>query len=62
MSHTKAGQRLVHAIGATLGIEVLVWLTDIAGLSREQAAEVMRWSARTLLRTAVSDADAAQQQ
>jgi hypothetical protein len=53
-------QRLVHAIGAVVGIEALVWLTDIAGLSRQQAVEIMRWSARTLLRAAV--ADAAQQQ
>lgn len=53
-------ERLVRAIGATLGIEALVWLTDIAGLSRQQAVEVMRWSAGTLLRAAVADADAAQ--
>jgi hypothetical protein len=54
-------QRLVHAIGAVVGIEALVWLTDIAGLSRQQAVEIMRWSARTLLRAAVvSHADAAQ--
>jgi hypothetical protein len=54
-------QRLVHAIGAVVGIEALVWLTDIAGLSRQHAVEVMRWSARTLLRAAVvSHADAAQ--
>jgi hypothetical protein len=39
-----------------------VWLTDIAGLSRQQAVEVMRWSAHALLRTAVADADVAQQQ
>jgi AcrR family transcriptional regulator len=51
-------ERLVHAIGATVGIEALVWLTDIAGLSRQQAVEVMRWSAETLLRTALTDADA----
>jgi AcrR family transcriptional regulator len=51
-------ERLVHAIGATVGIEALVWLTDIAGLSRQQAVEVMRWSAETLLRTALPDADA----
>jgi AcrR family transcriptional regulator len=51
-------RRLVHAIGATVGIEALVWLTDIAGLSRQQAVEVMRWSARTLLRAALADADA----
>ena len=51
-------RRLMHAIGATLGIEALVWLTDIAGLSRQQAVEVMRWSARTLLGAALADADA----
>jgi AcrR family transcriptional regulator len=49
-------QRLVHAIGAVVGIEALVWLTDIAGLPRQQAVEVMRWSARTLLRAAVAHA------
>ena len=49
-------QRLVHAIAATVGIDVLVWLTDIAGLSREQATEVMRWSARALLQGALSEA------
>jgi hypothetical protein len=49
-------RRLVHAIGATVGIEALVWLTDIAGLSRQQAVEVMRWSAETLLRAALTDA------
>jgi hypothetical protein len=46
--------RLVHAIGATLGIEALVWLTDIAGLSRRQAVEVMRWSARSLLQATLA--------
>jgi AcrR family transcriptional regulator len=51
-------RRLVHAIGATVGIEALVWLTDIAGLSRQQAVEVMRWSARTLLGAALADAGA----
>ena len=47
--------RLVLAIRATLGIEALVWLTDVAGLSREQAVEIMRSSARTLLRSAIAD-------
>ena len=46
-------QRLVLGIGATLGIESFVWLTDMAGLSREEAAEVMRSNARTLLRSAL---------
>ena len=46
-------RRLVLGIGATLGIEALVWLTDMGGLSREEAAEVMRSNARTLLRSAL---------
>ena len=37
------------------GIEALVWLTDVAGLSRKQATEVMRQSARALVRSALSD-------
>ncbi len=48
--------RLALAIRATLGIEALVWLTDIAGLSREEAVALMRWSARALFRSAVSEA------
>ena len=51
--------RLVLAIRATLGIEALVWLTDIAGASREEAVDIMRSSARTLLRSAIADANAA---
>ncbi len=47
--------RLVYAVAATVGIDALVWLTDIAGLSREQALEVMRWSARALLRAGLAD-------
>jgi AcrR family transcriptional regulator len=47
--------RLVLAIRATLGIEALVWLTDIGGLSRDEAAELMRSSARTLLRAALAE-------
>jgi AcrR family transcriptional regulator len=46
-------RRLVLGIGATLGIEAFVWLTDMAGLSREEAAQVMRSNARTLLRSAL---------
>jgi AcrR family transcriptional regulator len=42
-------RRLVLAVRATAGIEALVWLTDVAGLSRDEAAELMRWSARALL-------------
>jgi AcrR family transcriptional regulator len=48
-------RRLVLAIRATTGIEALVWLTDIAGLPREEATELMRSSATALLRDACRD-------
>jgi AcrR family transcriptional regulator len=48
--------RLVLAIRATTGIEALVWLTDVAGISRREAVDIMRSSARTLLRAAIADA------
>ena len=48
-------RRLVHAIRSACGIEALVWLTDVAGLSREEAVAIMRWSARALYRTAISE-------
>jgi AcrR family transcriptional regulator len=47
-------RRLVLGIGATLGIEAFVWLTDIAGLPREQAVAVMRSNAAALLRSALA--------
>jgi len=47
-------RRLVHGIGATLGIEAFVWLTDIARLSREEAAAIMRANASGLLRSALA--------
>jgi AcrR family transcriptional regulator len=50
-------QRLVLAIAAGLGIEALVWLTDIAGLSRRQAEDTMQWSARSLLQAALAGMD-----
>lgn len=45
-------RRLVLAIRATTGIEALVWLTDVAGLPREEATALMRASAHALLRDA----------
>lgn len=39
-------RRLVLAIRSATGIEALVWLTDVAGLSRHDATDLMRWSAR----------------
>jgi AcrR family transcriptional regulator len=52
-------ERLTLAIASAVGIDALVWLTDIARLSRPQAVEVMRWSARALLRTALAELPAA---
>jgi len=48
-------RRLVLGIRSACGIEALVWLTDIGGLSRPEAAEVMRWSAGALLRSALAE-------
>jgi AcrR family transcriptional regulator len=42
--------RLALAIRATTGIEAHVWLTDVAGLSAQDARELTRSSARALLR------------
>ena len=44
--------RLTLAIRSATGIEALVWLTDVAGLSRHEARELMRWSASALLQSA----------
>lgn len=49
MSETEL-HRLVLAIRSAIGIESLVWLTDIGGLSRAEAVASMRWSAHALLR------------
>ena len=45
--------RLVIAIRATIGIEAMVWLVDVAGLSRPQARQLMRRSAAALLADAL---------
>jgi AcrR family transcriptional regulator len=48
-------RQLIHGIGATLGIEAFVWLTDVAGLPREQAAATIRHNALGLLQAATAD-------
>jgi AcrR family transcriptional regulator len=45
-------RQLVISIRATIGIEAIVWLVDIAGLSRNDAAALTRWSAQALLEQA----------
>ena len=52
-------KRLVLAIRSAAGIEALVWLTDIAGLSRREAVQLMRWSASALLRSALAETNTA---
>ena len=46
--------RVALAIRSAIGIEALVWLTDVAGLSREAATDTMRWSARAMLAAALA--------
>ncbi|MFJ7214579.1 TetR/AcrR family transcriptional regulator [Amycolatopsis sp. NPDC098790] len=48
---------LAIAIRSATGIESLVWLTDIGGLDRERAAEVLAASARAIFRAAVEPAE-----
>ncbi|MEP6851620.1 MAG: TetR family transcriptional regulator [bacterium] len=45
-------KRLVLAIRSATGIEARVWLTDVAGLSSEDALDTMRWSAQSMLQAA----------
>ncbi len=52
-------KRLVLAIRSAAGIEALVWLTDIAGLSRREAVQLMRWSASALLLSALAESGTA---
>ncbi|MDQ6885708.1 MAG: TetR/AcrR family transcriptional regulator [Gemmatimonadota bacterium] len=48
-------RRLVCAIRSAAGIEALVWLTDVARVSRAEAVQIMTWSAMALLRAAIAD-------
>lgn len=52
----KQRRRLILAVRASVGIEALVWLTDVAGVSRREATAIMRWSAMALLRSALAEA------
>ncbi|MGV8910417.1 MAG: TetR/AcrR family transcriptional regulator [Propionicimonas sp.] len=49
-------RRLALAIRSAVGIESLVWLTDVAGLNRDQAARMMTWSAMAMLHAAMKSA------
>ncbi len=45
-------RRIAVAVRAVAGIESLVWLTDVAGMSTDEAIEQMVWSALAVLRRA----------
>ncbi len=47
-------RQLVVSIRATIGIEAIVWLVDVAGLSRSDAVALTRWSAQALLQQATT--------
>jgi AcrR family transcriptional regulator len=47
--------RVVYALRASTGIEAFVWLRDVAGLSRKDAVEVMKWSADALVDRVLTD-------
>ena len=47
-------RQLVLSIRATIGIEAIVWLVDVAGLSRNDAVALVRWSAQALLERAIT--------
>ncbi len=53
----KAVERLVFAIRAAAGIEALVWLCDIAGLSRDEAKTIMLWATQAMLRSTLAEAN-----
>src|SRR5260370_29854740 len=52
-------KRLILAVRSAVGIEALVWLTDVAGLSRKDAVQLMRWSAGALLLSPLAESGAA---
>jgi AcrR family transcriptional regulator len=48
--------RLKSAMAVCLGIEALIVLRDLCGLSAAQAEEISRWTARALLKQSLADA------
>ena len=49
-------RRLAVSVRAVCGVEALVWLTDVAGLSTGEAVDQMAWSAVALVRRATDEA------
>ena len=51
-------RRLVAALSLCMGIEALVVLRDVCALGPAEAQEVLRWAARTLLRSSLAEVHA----
>ncbi len=51
-------RRLVAALSLCMGIEALVVLRDVCALESSGAEEVLRWAARTLLRSSLAEVNA----
>lgn len=49
-------ERLVSALTVCVGIDALIVLRDLRGLAVAEAEDVVRWSARTMLRESLADA------
>jgi AcrR family transcriptional regulator len=47
-------RRIAVSIRSAIGIEAYVWMVDVAGLSPDEAVRTMRWSARAILRGALT--------
>jgi AcrR family transcriptional regulator len=50
----QAIHKIVLAIRSAAGIEALTWLTDVAKLSRDEAVELMSWTAQAILHAALT--------
>ena len=50
---SRPSDALALAVRATIGVESLVWLVDVGGLTRAEAVQLMRWSAQALLQRAL---------
>ncbi len=47
-------RRLTLALAAVVSLEVLIWLVDLAGLSRKAAVEQIVWTAEQIVRSATT--------
>lgn len=53
----KLFDRLIHALSLLTGIETVVVTRDVCGISVKETRELVRWTARAILKTAFEEAD-----